>query len=87
MPDMHVAAKQKLARSATEPASSDLSTFVPEEFSKLDDPQTAIPRLARDERAVGIIEDVVRRISTRHRLYLGDARKMPQIEPESVHRF
>ncbi|HVB86899.1 MAG TPA: site-specific DNA-methyltransferase [Candidatus Dormibacteraeota bacterium] len=82
---MHVAAKRKFADAAAEPANSELSTFVPKDFCELGDPQTAIPRLARDERAVASIEEAVRKVPTAHALYLGDARKMPQIEPESVH--
>lgn len=81
---MHVSVKRKF-ENAAESSMPNLSQFVPEGFSDLDDPQTAIPRLARDERAVQVIEDAVRRISTRHRIYLGDARRMPQLEPESVH--
>jgi modification methylase len=82
---MHLAARTKLANASVEPGAQDLSGYLPKELRQFDDPQTAIPRLARDEHAVATIEDVVRHIPTRHRISLGDARKMPQIEPESVH--
>jgi modification methylase len=58
--------------------------FVPEELAELADPQTAIPAIAKDGRLVGLIEEAIKRIPTRHDLYRGDARTM-QLEPESVH--
>lgn len=82
---MYFAAKIKLAETAPDPSTIDLSACLPRELAQLADPQTDIPRLARDERAVQVIEDVVRRISTRHSIFLGDARKMLQLAPESVH--
>ncbi len=82
---MHFAAKTKLAQAAPDPSTVDLSACLPQELMQLEDPQTDIPRLARDERAVQAIENVVRRISTRHSIFLGDAREMPQLAPESVH--
>jgi DNA modification methylase len=82
---MHVATKRKLVPLAAEAKTADLSSFVPRELTDLGDPQTAIPRLAKDEHAVRTIEDAVRTVPTTHRLYLGDARQMPGLEPESVH--
>jgi len=82
---MHSAAKTKLAEAAPDLSAVDLSAYLPEELTQLQDPQTDIPRLARDERAVRVIEDVVRHIPTKHSIHLGDARKMPQLAPESVH--
>lgn len=82
---MHVAAKRKFDSGAGEAAALDLTEYLPEELTQLDDPQTDIPRLARDERAVAVIEDIVRKVPTSHSLYLGDAREMPQLRPGSVH--
>lgn len=82
---MTVATKRKLTDFAAENRTVDLSSFVPRELTNLGDPQTAIPRLAKDEHAVRIIEDAVRAVPTTHRLYLADARQMPGLEPESVH--
>lgn len=62
----------------------DLSACVPAELRDLGDAQTAIPRLAKDQRAVQLIEHAVQRIPTKHRLSVGDAREMC-VEPESVH--
>ena len=39
-------------------------------------PQTAIPKLAKDATAVRQIEKLLKKIPTRHELYLGDARDM-----------
>jgi DNA modification methylase len=44
-----------------------------------------IPRLAKDEDSVRVIEQSVRTIPTAHHLYLGDARTAPNLKPESVH--
>jgi hypothetical protein len=57
----------------------------PQELTDLGDPQTAIPRLAKDERCVRLIEQSVQTIPTTHRLYVGDARKMLKLAPGSVH--
>jgi len=62
-----------------------LSDFVPPDLGNLSDPQTAIPRLAKDENSVRAIENAVRSVPTTHRLFLGDAREMSGLEPESIH--
>ena len=63
----------------------DLSQYVPPEVGKLDDPQTAIPRIAKISNLVKLIEAAVQRIPTVHELYLGDARRISKLDPESVH--
>lgn len=82
---MHVAAKPKLTSIPPPKRDVDLSSFVPPELRDFDDAQTAIPRFAKDEHAVRLIEHAVRSVPTGHQLYLGDAREMPGLEPESVH--
>ena len=64
---------------------ADLAQFVPAEVLPLKDPQTDIPRIAKDKRLVKLIEESVRRIPTRHRLNLGDARDMASLSEGSVH--
>jgi modification methylase len=64
---------------------TDLADFVPREVLPLRDPQTDIPRIAKDARLVALIEDAVRRIPTAHDLILGDAREMGSMAPGSVH--
>lgn len=63
----------------------DLGSFVPQQIHPLHDPQTDIPRIAKDKTLVKLIEDAVRRIPTTHTLNLGDARAMEQLTPGSVH--
>jgi modification methylase len=62
----------------------DFSNFVPDEFRELENPQTAIPRIAKDPDAVKTIERAIHTIPTTHDLYRGDARNMV-VKPESVH--
>jgi modification methylase len=65
----------------------DLETVVPPDVLALAhrEPQKAIPAVAKDARAVRSIESAVRRLSTRHRLILGDSRDMDSVADESVH--
>jgi modification methylase len=70
---------------AVRSAVRDLSEFVPKEVLPLKNPQTDIPRIAKDEGLLRLIEESVRRVPTRHDLHLGDARAMDQLAPDSVH--
>jgi modification methylase len=63
----------------------DLAAFVPPELYPLANPQTDLPRIAKDQRLIRLIEEAVRKIPTAHRLILGDARKMAGLPPNSVH--
>jgi modification methylase len=75
LPDMAIAANDVL----------DLRAFLPTELRSLADPQKSIPRIAKDKRLIGLIEQAVQRIPTRHRLFNRDSREMRELEPESVH--
>lgn len=63
----------------------DLAEFVPPEVYPLDNPQTDIPRIAKDRRLVQLIEEAVHKLPTMHSLNLGDAREMTGLAPDSVH--
>jgi DNA modification methylase len=63
----------------------DQSDLIPPEIGRLENPQTDIPRIARDARLTALIEGVVRSVPTTHSLYLHDARDMSAVESESVH--
>lgn len=63
--------------------SSVAEAFVPPEFANFDDPQTALPALAKDEAAMATIAEALRRMPTSHRLANGDARNM-RLSPESI---
>ena len=53
-----------------------------EELQDLDDPQTALPRIAKDRKLTALIESVVKEVPTHHDLRLGDARNL---QAEGVH--
>jgi DNA modification methylase len=62
-----------------------MAKFLPAEVLPLNNPQTDLPRIAKDERLIRLIEQAIQQIPTRHTINLGDARRMTGIEPESVH--
>ena len=53
-----------------------LDGYLPAEVLPLDNPQTDIPRIAKDKRLIRLIDEAVQRIPTHHRIRLGDARAM-----------
>lgn len=63
----------------------DLTEYVPKEVLPLSNPQTDIPRIAKDEGLTCLIDQAVQRIPTFHNILLGDARRMEVLKPESVH--
>lgn len=63
----------------------DLTEFVPRELHHEGISQTDIPRIARNPAAVASVEDSLRRVPTRHDLYLGDARDLSFLPTASVH--
>src|SRR5437879_6410699 len=66
-------------------ALKDLSVFVPRELKAIGEPQTAIPRIARNPELVKQIETAVQQVPTRHSLHHGDARKILRMRERSVH--
>lgn len=64
--------------------SPDLMEYVPEDHRELDNPQTDLPALARDEREVSRLEAAARRVPSAHRLIHGDARDLSDIDSDSV---
>jgi len=65
---------------------SDLAQFIPQEVLPLKNPQTDIPRIAKDEHLVKLISGAVQRSPTTHSLNLGDARcDMSRLLESSVH--
>src|SRR6266851_5469743 len=82
---IHASAKSKIPLDQLAQENADLSRHVPEELAKLDDPQTAIPRIAKDARLIHLIERAVHQVPTSHSIYRGDARDMSGLERESVH--
>lgn len=62
-----------------------LEGYLPAEVLPLNNPQTDIPRIAKDEKLIRLIAEAVQRIPTHHRIRLGDARAMDALPAESVH--
>lgn len=63
----------------------DLAEFVPREVYPLNNPQIDIPRIAKDIELIRLIGDAVQKVPTTHHLFLGDARSMFPLAPNSVH--
>lgn len=63
----------------------DLKEWVPEELRSLEDPQTAIPAIAKDSRLLNLIDNAVSSLPTTHDLFLKDARTLGDLAPKSVH--
>lgn len=67
------------------PVAEDYEQFIPREIAPLPNPQTDIPRIAKDKRLMAEIESAIRQIPSAHRLIQADARKLEFISDESVH--
>ncbi len=67
------------------PVVASLEEYLPPELRGLENPQTAIPALAKDPRLLELVEQAVQDVSTCHNLHLGDARRMAELPAESVH--
>jgi DNA modification methylase len=63
----------------------DLGAFVPQEFANLKDPQTDIPRIARNLKLTQKLDEAIQKIPTWHNLYHRDARFLADLRPQSVH--
>lgn len=61
-----------------------LAELLPDELRELRDPQTDLPRIAKDSRLTDLIQSILHEVPTKHDLRLGDARDL-QLEPECVH--
>jgi modification methylase len=61
-----------------------IADYVPQEVGHLANPQTAIPRIAKNKALVQNIETAVQRIPTIHELHRGDARTV-ELRPGSIH--
>ena len=70
-------------RTVTAPTST-VSEQLPPEIGELKNPQTDLPRIARDPKLTTVIESAVRGLPTQHTLYRHDARAMAFLGPESV---
>lgn len=62
-----------------------LEAFVPSQIGPLKNPQTDLPRIARDPKLTAAIEAALQHVPTSHRLYHHDSRDADFLEPESIH--
>ena len=58
--------------------------YLPTSVASLENPQTDIPRIAKDKKLLSEIEAAVQQIPTKHKLVQGDARKLSFIEDGAV---
>lgn len=63
----------------------DLSAYLPESVANLENPQTDIPRIAKDIKLMKQIEFAIQQVPTQHSLFQADSRKLSFIPDESVH--
>lgn len=75
----------KIKHQASNRIPLDFESYLPQELRSLENPQTDLPRIAKNPKLTEIIEDALHQIPTSHTLYLHDARQMTFLEPESVH--
>jgi len=59
--------------------------YLPSSVADLKNPQTDIPRIAKDKKVLKAIESAVQQIPTTHSLVQGDARELSFVDDESVH--
>lgn len=63
----------------------DLESYLPFAVRRLENPQTDIPRVAKDTQLTRAIEKSVQSIPTSHMLLLGDARRVTSVMDNSIH--
>lgn len=81
----NVIASKEIELEIDEAIPLDLSRFVPKDIGELDDPQTEIPRIAKDPNLIGLINSAVQQVPSTHQLLLGDARGLSILKPNSIH--
>ncbi len=72
-------------QSVSDATMPDLIDAVPEELRELDNPQPALPSIAKDKRRLALIGAAVQSLPTNHRLHLHDACNLDFLDEKSVH--
>lgn len=75
----------KVKKKRKDKSKADLSVFIPEKIREIKNPQTELPRIAKDKKLMASIEAAVKTVPTKHDLYLRDSRRMSFLGSESVH--
>jgi len=65
--------------------SNNFQNYLPSSVFSLENPQTDIPRIAKNKNLLDQIETAVKQLPTAHRLIQGDARDLSCIQENSVH--
>ncbi|HYN77725.1 MAG TPA: site-specific DNA-methyltransferase [Lamprocystis sp. (in: g-proteobacteria)] len=66
-------------------AVTDHQHYLPPAVANLDNPQTDIPRIAKDKELIQQIESAIQEVPTTHRLMRGDSRDLSFLPDQSVH--
>ncbi len=64
---------------------ANLEDYIPSAIGEIQNPKTAIPKIAKDLQLTTTIEQAIQSIPTEHELHRGDARKMDFLLPGSIH--
>ncbi len=72
-------------RVPSEETEIELDSFVPHAVGEIKDPQTDLPRIAKDPLLTAKIDAAVRKIPTHHTLFNGDSRRLSALTPKSIH--
>jgi modification methylase len=78
-------AKPASKQQSNKAKSRDLSQYIPKVIGELNNPQTDLPRIAKDQKLTSAIDQAIQKIPTSHRLFVADSRKIDFIEEKSVH--
>ena len=62
-----------------------LEKILPDWANCLNNPQTDIPKIAKDKKLVAEIESILQEVPTEHRMVHADSRSMNMVQPASVH--
>ncbi len=66
-------------------AQEDLSGYIPKSIGPVDVPQTAIPRIAKDQNLTKQIEEASKSVPTSHTLYLANSCDIEFFDTDSIH--
>jgi len=72
-------------KTTLEKNASILSGVLPEELRNIVDPQTEIPKIAKNRRLMELLEQAVAKLATQHDAHLGDARNLSFLPADSIH--
>lgn len=64
---------------------TDHEDYLPASVANLDNPQTDIPRIAKDQRLLAEIAAAIQQLPTHHNIYQADSRRLSFVPDETVH--